>query len=626
MQTSLAGPSHTASITEPAALTEPGSAGQHSDARPAENPPPPQKNPAIAGKKGREALLHFAKRLQIPSLIREAKRQQHKHDPTQAATVRIKEDWAKNKINSNGGDLKGTLYSVLKNRQGPDAMINELTDMIEHSTAFRRYLGIASPRTLERGGMFQRSASFEKLNVAPLVLARGATLKIKESRAERALAELEKLLARPDFMCEAAAGDALFLLASRLLGSDFSSRLADRAAGIIFNNLNSLLRRDGSRVLQACSRLSETSTDESATLRQLGQEFVENKASDQAAHIDRGGRNGPMDPVPENFDKLSTTSQLVIREAKQRGIEVGIVNAEREKFTLHRAGITYEFNGALAGLAAPETAALFEGKDQTAKFLASKGIKVPAQHVFDDDWPAALAFMGECKAVVVKPARGTGGGGISVKVSTEKDLKSAIAYAKNEISSHKRKRSTGEGATILIEEYQQGEDLRLLVINYELRAAATRRPAEVTGHDGLTVRALIEERNDQLAVDTAGQSRIPLDRETERCLGMRHLGYNSVLEDGLTVRVRENANVRTGGTMEDVTGTLHAGLRDAAETIAKYMQVPLVGLDFLVESPENGEYVVIEANESPALGNHEPQPVARYFIDMLYPATADDPT
>ena len=39
----------------------------------------------------------------------------------------------------------------------------------------------------------------------------------------------------------------------------------------------------------------------------------------------------------------------------------------------------------------------------------------------------------------------------------------------------------------------------------------------------------------------------------------------------------------------------------------------------MIKSPEIPEYVFIEANERPGLANHEPQPVAERFVDLLFP-------
>ena len=43
------------------------------------------------------------------------------------------------------------------------------------------------------------------------------------------------------------------------------------------------------------------------------------------------------------------------------------------------------------------------------------------------------------------------------------------------------------------------------------------------------------------------------------------------------------------------------------------------GIDLMVASPHRPDYHFIEANERPGLANHEPQPVAERFLDLLFP-------
>ena len=52
---------------------------------------------------------------------------------------------------------------------------------------------------------------------------------------------------------------------------------------------------------------------------------------------------------------------------------------------------------------------------------------------------------------------------------------------------------------------------------------------------------------------------------------------------------------------------------------AMALEIPVVGLDLLVPDVAGDEYVIIEANERPGLANHEPQPTAERFIDLLFP-------
>src|SRR5690606_15979976 len=112
------------------------------------------------------------------------------------------------------------------------------------------------------------------------------------------------------------------------------------------------------------------------------------------------------------------------------------------------------------------------------------------------------------------------------------------------------------------------------------------------------------------------------DDETKRMV--RDAGYelDHVLPANEVLRVRKAANVHTGGTIHDVTDKLHPPLRDVCEQAARVLRIPVVGFDLIVDDVCKSTYVIIEANERPGLANHEPQPTAERFIDLLFPQTA----
>jgi D-alanine-D-alanine ligase-like ATP-grasp enzyme len=91
--------------------------------------------------------------------------------------------------------------------------------------------------------------------------------------------------------------------------------------------------------------------------------------------------------------------------------------------------------------------------------------------------------------------------------------------------------------------------------------------------------------------------------------------------EGTVLQVRRTANLHTGGTIHDVTDRLHPALADAAVAAARVLDIPVVGVDLLVPDVEGPDHVIIEANERPGLANHEPQPTAEAFIDLLFPRT-----
>ena len=115
------------------------------------------------------------------------------------------------------------------------------------------------------------------------------------------------------------------------------------------------------------------------------------------------------------------------------------------------------------------------------------------------------------------------------------------------------------------------------------------------------------------------ESKIPLDHETQRTLHAAGYDYSSILPAGEHLFVRRTANLHTGGTLEDVTAILHPTLVDAAVRAARALDIPMVGLDLMVPAADQPEYVFIEANERAGLANHEPQPTAERFVDLLFP-------
>jgi len=89
--------------------------------------------------------------------------------------------------------------------------------------------------------------------------------------------------------------------------------------------------------------------------------------------------------------------------------------------------------------------------------------------------------------------------------------------------------------------------------------------------------------------------------------------------------VRKAANLHTGGTIHDVTSLVHPRLVEAAIAAARAIDIPVTGIDFIVKNPSEPDYVFIEANERPGLANHEPQPTAERFIDLLFPLSMPMP-
>jgi GNAT-family acetyltransferase (TIGR03103 family) len=314
-----------------------------------------------------------------------------------------------------------------------------------------------------------------------------------------------------------------------------------------------------------------------------------------------------MGPRPEQ--PLNPYATILISEARRRGIAVEVLDAETGYFRLSFGGRSIACRESLSELTSAIALSRCDDKAVTRRVLQKAGLRVPAQRRAGSPADDA-AFLAGHGRVVVKPARGEQGKGITVDIRTPEVLEQAVAAAR------------AHADTALIEAFVEGQDLRIVVIDYKVVAAAIRRPAEITGTGEHTIARLIEAQSRRRAAATGGESRIPLDAETERCLRCHGYALDDVLPEGERLFVRKTANLHTGGTLHDVTAVLHPALAQAAVTAARALAIPVVGLDFLVPDPAGPAYVIIEANERPGLANHEPQPTAQRFIDLLFPQTA----
>ncbi len=309
-------------------------------------------------------------------------------------------------------------------------------------------------------------------------------------------------------------------------------------------------------------------------------------------------------PAPEA--ELNIYAKIIADEARRRGITVEVEDAEAGLFKLVFGGRSVSCRESLSDMTSAVALSRCDDKALTRRLLKNAGLRVPEQLSVSRAHEVS-AFVERHGRVVVKPARGEQGRSVFVDLSTEDEVTRAIEHAR-QVSDE-----------VLVEEYVTGQDLRIIVIDGAVVAAAVRKPATVIGDGRHTIRELIETQSRRRAAATAGESRIPLDAETDRAVRASGRKLDDVLPEGESLAVRKTANLHTGGTIHDVTAELHPTLNEAAIAGAKALDIPLVGFDFLVPDVTAPDYVIIEANERPGLANHEPQPTAERFIDFLFP-------
>jgi GNAT-family acetyltransferase (TIGR03103 family) len=318
-------------------------------------------------------------------------------------------------------------------------------------------------------------------------------------------------------------------------------------------------------------------------------------------------------PAPaDDLEHLNPYARIIADEALRRGIRVEVLDAEGGYMKLEHGGRSIVTRESLSELTSAVAMSRCDDKRVTRRVVSEAGVRVPLGRAATFD-RADHEFLDDVESVVVKPARGEQGHGITVGVTDHDELDAAL------------ERAGGPGTDVVIEERCPGEDLRVLVVDGKVVAAAVRRPARVVGDGHRTVRELIDVQSRRRAAATGGESRIPLDEVTEATVADAGWSLDDVLPEDHELQVRRTANLHTGGTIHDVTAEIHPELAKAALRAARAIDIPVTGIDLLVPHLDGPEYVFIEANERPGLANHEPRSPASDFVDYLFPGTRPTP-
>jgi GNAT-family acetyltransferase (TIGR03103 family) len=312
---------------------------------------------------------------------------------------------------------------------------------------------------------------------------------------------------------------------------------------------------------------------------------------------------------PPGYTEANDYTTIIVDEALRRGIEVTIVDPAAGELVLRHGDRTRTMFQSLSDLTSAIAFRRCDDKLLTRRVLEDAGLPVAPGRLARGD-AEDEDFLAEHGPLVVKPCRGEGGAGISVGVTDADELRDAMRSARTSCD------------RVLLEAVVPCDDLRVLVIDGDVIAASVRRPPIVVGDGTSTVRELVEARNERRAAELGDNMTTPFDDITEATVAAAGHALDEVLPEGTELAVRRTANLHTGGTIHDLTERLHPDLARTALRATAAVDLPVAGVDIMVEDPEaGGPHVVIEVNEQPGLANHEPQPTAERYLDLLFPET-----
>ncbi len=263
---------------------------------------------------------------------------------------------------------------------------------------------------------------------------------------------------------------------------------------------------------------------------------------------------------------------------------------------------------------------LASDKEETNKILAMIGLPVPKQELVQSGDAAVRAARRIGYPVVVKPYNGNHGRAVSIHLTTDEAVRTALAAAQ-EVS-----------RSVLVESFITGDDHRLLVVNGTLVAATRRTPGHVVGDGKRTVAELIDVVNLDPRRGIGHEkvlTRLELDAQAERLLAKKGYTGASVPPAGEVVYLRSTANLSTGGTATDVTDVIHPDNAEMAVRAIQAIGLDVGGVDFLCDditlSYKKHGGAICELNAAPGFRMHSApsegraRDVAGPVIDMLFP-------
>jgi cyanophycin synthetase len=345
----------------------------------------------------------------------------------------------------------------------------------------------------------------------------------------------------------------------------------------------------------------------------------------------------PPDSVPEDWvwqeardefirfaqrRALGPSTASLVRAAENRGIPWLRLN-DQSLVQLGHGKYQQRIQATVTSTTSHIAVELASDKEETNKILATLGLPVPRQELVQSEGQAIRAARRIGFPVVTKPYNGNHGRGISIRLTTEAEVAQGFAVARE----HSR--------SVIVENFVEGDDHRLLVVNGTLVAATRRTPGHVVGDGQHTVAQLVEIVNQDPRRGVGHEkvlTRLELDAQAQKMLERVHLQADSVPPQGQAVFLRSTANLSTGGTAADVTDVIHPDNREMAERAVRAIGLDVGGVDFLskdiTESYRTIGGGICEVNAAPGFRMHvapsegSARDVAAPVIDMLFPAGA----
>lgn len=310
----------------------------------------------------------------------------------------------------------------------------------------------------------------------------------------------------------------------------------------------------------------------------------------------------------------SLYTQLIVNEALAKNIQVSpISNVNKNGVILSYHNHSETIYQSMTDKIGAATAKFISDKAMLNSYLLDHGYPAP-NFILTSNLSEAIGFLHHYGALVVKPLGQTGGKGITTNITDETQLETAITFARSLTTSFSQK--------IICQQHVEGDDHRILIIDYKHIFAIKRVPAYVVGNGVDTVETLIDTWNDQLPFFNRS---IPKSPKTAAMLDKQNLTFESVIPTGELISLSDVANSHAGGISIDVTDSVSSELSSLLLRLCTELKIPVAGIDIVSSDISKNIGKIIEINVTPGLSIHhfptqgQPRNPAEKIVEMLFP-------
>lgn len=316
-------------------------------------------------------------------------------------------------------------------------------------------------------------------------------------------------------------------------------------------------------------------------------------------------------------EQLGPSTIAICNEARKKGIPV-IRIGEKSMFQLGYGKNGKLIEATIGNNTSAVSVDIASDKLLTKEILNSQCIPIARGGKVNNTLDLLLKAESIGYPVVLKPQYGNQGNGVLVNIKNERDL----------LRAYKALNKTYKD--IIIEKYIIGKDYRICIVDEKVVAVSERKSPYIIGDGKNTIKKLINELNKD---NRRGEdhekilTKIKIDEEVIDCIEKHNYTLDAILPKGIKLKLREKANLSTGGIAVDCTDLICKDNIELCIRASKAIGLDICGLDVCckdISLPIGRDGAIIEINAAPGIRMHhypyhgKDRNVAEAIVNMMF--------